>query len=364
MKSFILNGREIEVQHVLDDMLPQSKLSPFEIHSLRVIREWLTGKKQFVIKTSGSTGKPKNIVIFRDQIKRSARRTIDELTLKKGDTILACLPTENIAGFMMLVRAMEGKLNLIIERPSANPLKNIAETKSIDFVALTPHQLDTILKNNPDRLNNIKKALIGGAGLSYELDRELQVLKTAIFHSYAMTETITHVAMRRVNGKNRSPFFHALEGISFSIDDRSCLEINDEFLGISNLVTNDIVELKTRHTFEWKGRIDNVINSGGIKIQLEEIEDKLKAIFSKSGIENSYCIVSMPDEMLGEKPVLLVEKDVKSFSNDAIIDLLKSALPKHHSPKKMMIVDHLFMTKNGKIDRKKNSEVYIHGVKS
>lgn len=364
LKSFILNGRTIEVQHVLDGAFRHSKLTSFEIGTLNVIRKWLTGKKQFTVKTSGSTGKPRDITFVREQIKKSAQRTLDEFALKKGDTILACLHSQNIAGFMMLVRAMEGNLNLIIKTPRANPFENIEEIGTIDFVALTPHQVDTALKKNPERFNKIDKVLIGGAGLSYGLERELQELKTSVFHSYALTETLSHVALRRVNGNERSSCFHAIKGVSFSVDDRSCMVINDELLGISHLVTNDIIDLKAHNSFEWKGRIDNVTNSGGIKIQLEELEEKVRAIFSKSGIKNSYCIVSLPDETLGERLILLIEKEIISFSIEDITDLLKSALPKYHSPKQVINVANLFMTKSGKIDRKRNREVYIRGVKN
>lgn len=359
MKSFILNGKQIQVKSVLEDALQLKDFSSFEIDALNVIRDWLTGKEKFSISTSGSTGKSKDITFHRKQIELSAMRTIKAFSLWPGDTMLACLHPKHVAGFMMLVRAMVGDLNLIIQTPSSNPLSNIDLGQRIDFLALTPYQVENAWKNSADKFDQISKVLIGGAGLDHELEEVLQQTKAQIFHSYAMTETLTHVALRQVNGKGRASFFRALEGVSFSIDDRSCLVVDDKLLGIRNLITKDIVDLKSSGTMIWKGRADNVINSGGIKINIDELEVSLKKVFSQRGIENQYCLVGKPDKILGERMILLVEGKMRVLSNENLLLLLRDTLPKYHSPKMIVSVPEIIKTTNGKIDRIKNAEVYF-----
>ena len=171
-----------------------------------------------------------------------------------------------VAGMMMLVRALEGQLDLVIESPKANPLKDISEDAKFEFCALTPYQAETVLHQSPQKFDQFKMVLIGGAAINPKLDSQLQELNCQVFHSYSMTETLTHVALRRINGPKKGKVYQALNGVSFSRDARGCLIVDDEILEIEGLITNDLVDLRDPKSFVWIGRIDNVINTGGIKL--------------------------------------------------------------------------------------------------
>lgn len=260
---------------------------------------------------------------------------------------------------MMIVRAIGGDLNLIIVTPNANPLAQIPPGQIIDFVAMTPLQVECVLRESADKINFINKLLIGGAGLHIQIESKLQKLKTKIYHSYSMTETLTHVALRSVNGIEKSDIYHALKGITFSRDERDCLIIHDRILEIDRLVTKDIVELIDDKSFRWIGRYDNVINSGGIKIQIEEIEKQVKGILHDLGIIQPFCILSIPDSKLTYKMILLIEQGETMLDEAYILRVLKSKLPRYHDPKALKQVPKLIYTKSGKIDRKKNGAVYL-----
>ena len=358
-KSFILNGKSFLYRDVLKGIIDLDGKPEFEIETLTFIKTWLSGQTNFQVKTSGSTGTPKIITVTKEQMQKSAFRTNTTFKLKPEQTILACLNTAFVAGIMMLVRAIEGNLKLIIESPKANPLVHIEHGKTIHFCALTPYQAETMLDENPAKLSQINTILIGGAALSSTLEKRLQHIDTNVFHSYAMTETLTHVAVRKVNGMEKSDIYHALEDVSFSQDERRCLIIHDRILGIDSLITNDIVELIDEKSFRWIGRIDNVINSGGIKIQIEEVENEIREILRSIGINQAFCLISIPNDRLTNKMILLIEQNENKINERNILLELKSKLPKYHSPKELKQVPELILTKSGKIDRSKNLELYL-----
>ena len=364
MKSFVLHGKSLHYQNVLEENIDLDNKSAFEIETITFINKWLSGQENFPLKTSGSTGKPKTIIFTKDQIKKSALRTIETFDLNPGQTVLSCLDTAIVAGMMMLVRAIEGNLNLIIESPEANPIANINEEMQIDFCAITPYQAETILKETPSKLTQIKTILIGGAAINPALEKHFQNCQSKIYHSYAMTETLTHIAVRQVNSKGKSDIYHSLEGVSFAQDSRECLVIHDQVLQIDTLVTNDIVELLDKKSFRWIGRYDNVINSGGIKIHIEEVEKEIHKILGDLKINSSFCLISMPDRKLTNKTVLLIEESNNKIDINGILKDLKRNLPKYHEPKMIVQVPELILTKSGKIDRKKNRDLYFQENKT
>ena len=364
MKSFVLHGKSLHYQNVLEDNIDLDNKSTFEIETITFIKKWLSSQEYFSLNTSGSTGKPKTIIFTKDQIKKSALRTIETFNLKPGQTVLSCLDTALVAGMMMMVRAIEGNLNLIIESPAGNPAANINEKMHIDFCAITPYQAETIFNETPSKLAQIKTILIGGAAINPALEKRLQNCQSKIYHSYAMTETLTHIAVRQVNSMGKSDIFHSLEGVSFAQDSRGCLVIHDQVLQIDTLITNDIVELLDKTSFRWIGRYDNVINSGGVKIHIEEVENEIHKILGDLKINSSFCLLSVPDRKFTNKTVLLIEESNNKIDINGILEDLKRKLPQYHEPKILMQVPELILTKSGKIDRKKNMNLYLREDKT
>ena len=319
---------------------------PYEGQAGSFLLDWLNDKDFVEVKTSGSTGPAKKLKIRKQFMVNSARATGKFFELPQGTTALHCLPANFIAGKMMLVRAMllGWKLDLVL--PTANPLDRIF--KIYDFCAMTPFQLD----NSLSRLHLIKKLIVGGGSVSTNLKNLVQGIGTEVYETYGMTETVSHIAARPVNPKKKGqgePLpFTVLPNVDISIDDRNCLVIDAPQLTEETLITNDVVELLSEKTFLLKGRIDNVINSGGIKLHPEEIEAKLAPI-----IAHRFFVTSLPDPALGEKLVLMVESD---FSESALNNLereIKSChkLGKFEVPKKIYFVGKFEETPNGKIHR-------------
>lgn len=344
---FKLNGESFERDRLLNLANRYIKEGePYEAEIGAFIFDWLDGEDFLEVKTSGSTGAPKKIKVRKQFMANSAVATSRFLKLPAGTTALLCLPASYIAGKMMLVRAIVLGWNMDTPPPKSNPLDLIF--KRYDFCAMTPFQLD----NSLNRLHLIKKLIVGGGALSCQIQNLVQGIRTKVYETYGMTETVSHIAARRINGKKdkKSPNpFKVLPNVSISVDDRNCLIIDAPYVSGETIVTNDIVELLTYKKFIWKGRIDNVINSGGIKIHPEEVEKKLEKI-----ILRRFFIASLPDDSLGEKVVLFVEAE---FSEETLKHLSKEinslkTLRKYEIPKKIYFVEKFEETHSGKINRR------------
>jgi len=294
--------------------------------------DWFDNKEFIQMQTSGSTGIPKTISVSKQAMVNSALATGDFFDLQPGNKALHCLPVKFVAGKMMLVRAMILGLDLEFVAPKANPLKN--NESDYDFVAMVPLQA----QNSINELKRVKKMIVGGAKINNSLEKQLVKLKTESFETYGMTETITHIAAKKIGEKA----FTVLPDVTISYDDRNCLVIHAPRISDEVIVTNDIVELINENQFVFLGRMDNVINSGGIKLIPEQIEEKLAG-----KIDTRFFIASKEDKELGEKVILVIEGE-----KQAIDEAIFSDLDKYEKPKEIVFVSKFKETGNGKIIRK------------
>lgn len=306
---------------------------------LAFIEEWNSPTETITVNTSGSTGTPKKTELLKSHMVISAKKTLDYFAINPGDTALLCLSPDAIAGKMMIIRSIVGELNLIVSDVNANPLKNCDQL--IDFIALVPLQVDETLKLESEKLKSIRTILIGGGPISTSLTTKLREQSVQAFHSYGMTETISHVAIRKV-GLEETETFEALKGIEFSqVSGQLCVHYPE--IGYSNLTTNDLVELIDNHHFKFKGRTDFIINSGGIKINPETVEQLLS-----THIETAFFVSGVPDEQLGQRLILIIEGTI---SQAPTLFELKSLLPKFHTPKDVYYIPSFIRTESGKINR-------------
>ncbi len=335
---------------------------PEEIRSAAIlISEWEFGKPYFDLNTSGSTGSPKRIILDREKIEFSALQTANAFNLMPGDTLLCCLGLHYVAGFMMVMRAIVNDCNLLITEQKSNPFEDLTSGIKIDFASFVPIQMETMLKNDHalKLMNSMKAILVGGAGVSDALEKQIQMLQIPVFHTYSMTETYTHVAVRQINGLNKQSAYYPLPGVLISLDERGCIVINSFLTNHKPLITNDMGEILEDGSFRLLGRADNVINSGGVKIQAEKIESVCIEVLSELGLNPIFFAAGIDDEKLGQKLVLVIEG--KAFEKEMINkfnDQLSMKLPKYEIPKEILFIDKIVLTKTGKIDRKATMQLF------
>ncbi|MCM0668050.1 AMP-binding protein [Flavobacterium tyrosinilyticum] len=294
--------------------------------------DWFDKKDYIEMTTSGTTGLPKLVRLKKQAMIQSALATGDFFDLKPGDKALLCLPTQFVAGKMMLVRSLILGLELDVVSPSLHPLE--LNTTTYDFVAMVPLQV----QNSIAGLSKVRKLIIGGAKLDSALEEKLLPLKTEIYETYGMTETITHIAAKRLGDS----VFSILPNVKISQDDRQCLVINVATISDEPIVTNDLVELLNEQQFKFLGRIDNVINSGGVKLIPEQIEAKLIG-----KINSRFFVTGLPDTNLGEKLVLVIEGEKQEFEPEFF-----DVLGKYEKPKEIVFVSKFKENENGKLLRK------------
>lgn len=333
------------------------------------LSEWNNDSDRVLVHTSGSTGKPKPMMVEKKRMLNSARITCDFLGLKPGDSALLCMSLDYIAGKMVVVRSIERHLHLISVSPSGHPLKDI-DLKDVNgkdvngeitFAAMVPMQVYNTLQvpEERERLTHIRHLIIGGGAIDASLEKELQALpgNIAIWSTYGMTETLSHIALRRINGAEASEWYQPFDSVKISQTEEGCLVIDAPLVCAETLVTNDIVEIESyiynkvekhdkveKTRFRIKGRKDNVICSGGIKIQIEEVEE-----FLKPHLEKPFMLAKKKDEKFGEIAVLMSEdKEIKTV--EATIRRLLSD-HKYWIPREFRYVEHLPLTETGKPKR-------------
>lgn len=336
MTSILLNGRNILLSDIKRGRV--KSMSENEGYVLSFIQEWLNNKSTFTVNTSGSTGKPKAIHIPREKMIVSAKKTIEFLHLNKNDTALLCLSANTIAGKMMIVRSIIAELNLTIIDPSGNPFDSVND--SYDFTALVPLQVQNSLDN--DHFKATKNIIIGGAPLDESLRISLCKGNNSLFQSYGMTETVSHIALKKIT----DDYYTGMPGVQLSIDDEGCLIIDAPMAIKTPLITNDVVELINNHQFIWKGRRDFVINSGGVKIHPEQLEQQVTTIIKRL---KEVIIYSIPNNEFGESVALLIKGEAITPDEK---DLLKSELQRYHYPKLFTNLNEFKYKESGKLDRK------------
>ena len=340
------------------------------------LSEWNNDSDRVLVHTSGSTGKPKPMMVEKKRMLNSARITCDFLGLKPGDSALLCMSLDYIAGKMVVVRSIERHLHLISVSPSGHPLKDIdlkdvngkGVNGEITFAAMVPMQVYNTLQvpEERERLTHVRHLIIGGGAIDASLEKELRSLpgNIAIWSTYGMTETLSHIALRRINGDEASEWYQPFDSVKISQTDEGCLVIDAPLVCAETLVTNDIVEIEPyiynkveKLRFRIKGRKDNVICSGGIKIQIEEVEALLKP-----HLEKPFMIAKKKDEKFGEIAVLLtededikkVEATIRRLLSGKSDDSNKSSDSKSHKywiPREFRYVEHLPLTETGKPKR-------------
>jgi O-succinylbenzoic acid--CoA ligase len=299
--------------------------------------DWFDDRDYIDMYTSGTTGTPKKIRIEKEAMVKSAIATGDFFGLQPGNRVLHCLPTNFVAGKMMFVRSFILGLDMDFTAPSSNPLEHNDEL--YDFAAMVPLQA----KSSIEKLTNIKKVIIGGVKIHKPLEEELKKLPMQIYETYGMTETITHIAAKKIGEEA----FTTLPNVSVSVNDNHCLVVLAKNISNEKIETNDIVNLISDTQFVWLGRFDTVINSGGIKLIPEQIEGKLSAL-----IPRRYFINGEPDDTLGEKVVLYVEGEAMKLDESVF-----NALDKYEKPKEVVFIPKFKETATGKIMRAESKEL-------
>lgn len=335
---FKLNGKSfIYIELLVEALYLKENGQLFEKEIGNFLLDWLNSESFIMVQTSGSTGNPKQIVLQKSAMIASAKATGLFFNLTPKSTSLLCLSANYIAGKMMLVRAITLGLHL----DTIDPTSALLASKKYNFIAMVPLQVQKSLS----KLHLVDNVLIGGAKVSYSLSENIQKTNCNAFESYGMTETISHIAIKKIGAKA----FTVLPNVTISVDDRSCLVIEALELSKEIIITNDIVEILNATQFVLKGRIDNVINSGGIKIFPEEVEE----ILAKS-ISVPFFVASKPDEILGEKVILVLEATPFFIENKVF-----SELSKYQMPKEILFLESFVRTETQKINRKKSLEKLI-----
>lgn len=310
------------------------------------IHRWQLNEDTFQFQTSGSTGPPKTIDVSRDQIVASVAATTEFLKLKKSNSTLVCLDPNFVASLMMAARCVVNDMDLIIQTPSSNPLKDL--DSPVDFASFVPLQIYKMIEEESiDQLARVENILIGGAPLSSSAFERLSKVDTNIYATYGMTETVSHIALMPIKGDFSEAYYQVLSGIKIGQDDDGCLKVCGAVTNQHWVQTNDIVEVRGHSRFRWLGRRDYVINSGGIKIHPEQLEKLIERC-----LQSDFIISWKPNPEVGSECILILEGQKMTHDRlSTIQQIVERAFSKHHIPKSTLSVDRFERTTSGKVKR-------------
>ena len=325
--------------------LSKEELNVYDVDLFDFLLEWKSENTHIQSTTSGSTGTPKTIKLSKSSMLVSAKATNEYFNLNDLSSYFICLPVKYIAGKMMLARAFQGKGKIILAKANAIPVKALKE--NVSFCAMTPYQAMHSIKEHKAEMNLIDQLIIGGSPVNSDLAKELNNLKTACYVTFGMTETISHIALKPIE----NTIYECLPHVSISSNDNQQLIIDAPEIDVHKLVTNDIISHTDEKHFKWIGRSDNVINSGGIKLHPELIEEKLEKVLK----DVLFFIDQIPHLELGSQPVLIIEEKALDEVIAKGIDLLE----KFEIPKKIYKTERFFFAGNNKIDRSKTKKAVI-----
>lgn len=316
--------------------------SPFLRELYLFLKEWFSESPTLRVHTSGSTGTPKERVVRKEQMLQSAKLTCEFFGLKENDSVLLCLPLTYIAGKMIVVRALYAGLDLFPVEPSGNPLAGA--NRPFDFAAMIPLQAYNALRQQKERqrLAQIRYLIIGGGAIDDALEKELAGFPNAIYSTYGMTETLSHIALRRISGTEADAFYTPLRNVALTLSEDNTLVVDAPLVSDEKLTTNDIADLRPDKRFRILGRTDNTINTGGIKVQIEEVEQALRPYLS-----GHFAVTSVPHPQLGEAIILLTEQP----ASEPLRQTIRKHLPRYHQPLRICRVPSIPQTGNGKTDR-------------
>jgi O-succinylbenzoic acid--CoA ligase len=342
--TLLLNGKFISPGTLDEQLIIETDVLAVKV--LEFYREWIGEGEEILLQTSGSTGKPKKLLVLKQSLIESAFATVHFFGLAKAMKALLCLSPDFIAGKMMIVRAMVSEMNLITTDVSANPVENLETV--IDFTAMVPLQVNQILKQSPEKFHFLKTVIIGGSAMDVKLENDLQNIESQCFHTYGMTETLSHIALRPINGITKSDWFTPFDNIGISNDKRGCLIIAAPFIQKEPIVTNDMAEIDENGNFKIQGRIDNVIVSAGRKIHPEEVEQKIRHLFNKP-----FIISALKDERAGETVVLFCEENPGIKALYQLWRELSETMETYEIPRQIIHIERIHFLESGKVDRKR-----------
>lgn len=334
-------------------------VNPYFQKAFDFLHLWMSGAEEFALQTSGSTGTPKTITVSRNQLSSSAAMTGAALSLHKGTSAVVCLNVQYVAGLMMLVRGMELGWELTVVEPAANPLLALGSESSFDFIAMVPMQLSSCLENEETkiRVDNLGKILLGGAPVSVALARKIAGLAVPVYQSYGMTETVSHVALRKLNCPAPEEYYTVLPEINFGQDERGCLYVAGPMTNGELVQTNDLVSIVSAEAFTWLGRFDNVINSGGVKIILDRIDELIAELFFEMDYAANFFSWYQEDEKWGQKLVLIIEKNNGILSEDVLLKEIRRKVSVYETPKHVYFANQFIKTETGKIDKRRTAKM-------
>lgn len=270
---------------------------------------WFSDESSWQTNTSGSTSIPKTISLSRKLLEFSARNSLNWFGFDPKTVGFALIiPASSAGGFMLLARAFMAEMDVLLLPPSAQiPSQEAFPSEKKWFVPMLPNQFNAFVRseNAAECSRLFTGILLGGGPLETKAEVAMKMLECPVYHSYGMTETASHIALRKIFPADANPPFRSLEGIEIRLNKNDCLEIKASEINNGEwLSSHDVAEIFEGNQFQIIGRADFVVNSGGLKIHPEIVRKLISAHLPPE--INDFELLGCPDDILGEKLAIVI----------------------------------------------------------
>ncbi|RKS73607.1 O-succinylbenzoic acid--CoA ligase [Actinomadura pelletieri DSM 43383] len=305
-----------------------------------------------LIATSGSTGAPKFVELSAAALRHSATGTLTRIGAAPGDRWLCCVPTSHISGIQVLVRALVAATDPII-MPRFDPAAVTAAAADGPHVSLVPTQLRRLLDAGAD-LSQFGAIILGGAAAAPALLAEARDRGGRVFTTYGMSETCggcvydgtplpgTRVALGD-DGRIRLAGPSLFTGYRLRPEETAAARDGDWFL------TQDLGVLENGR-LRVRGRLDDVINTGGEKVVAGEVA----AALSHHPKVRDVVVIGRPDPEWGERVTAVVVPGTSGVPElPELRALVRETMPAYAAPHELELVDAIPLLASGKPDRRR-----------
>jgi o-succinylbenzoate---CoA ligase len=308
------------------------------------------GAVAVVIATSGSTGAPKGVQLTASALTASAAASLRRIGAAPGERWLCCLPTFHISGIGVLVRSLLAGTDPVITAP-ANA--DIIVASECEHVSLVPTQLRRLLDAGCEP-GRVRTVLLGGAATPGGLLAEARAAGWPVVTTYGMSETCGGCVYDGL----------PLDGVLLRTEDDGRIRISGPVLFSGYRLapeltraavtegwfrTADLGLLGADGRLVVRGRIDDVINSGGEKVVPGEVE----AVLGTSAGVADVVVIGLPDPEWGEAVAAFVVPADQASPPDPqrLTANVRRTVSAHAAPKKIFVVPEFPLLPSGKPDR-------------
>jgi len=321
-----------------------------------------------IVYTSGSRGTPRGALLSRSAFVASEAAHAANLGWISEDRWLLSIPPAHVGGLSIVTRCLIARRSVVLQGGQFDPAQTIRtmEHEEVTLLSIVPTMLHRLLDCESPKWRpspTLRAVLVGGAPLSDPLRERAVASGLPILSTYGCTEACSQVTTQTLAQIGLPGCGAPLPGIQLRIDGNeiqvSGPTLMQGYLGTERaeepwtedgwLRTGDFGEIASDGQLVVRGRLDDIIVTGGENVAPQEVEAWLHGL---PGVAAA-CVFPIEDLEWGQRVVAAIVTDARTYDAETTRARMKAELAPHKRPKALVLVDAFPLNRSGKVDRLK-----------